>query len=88
MKYRIFSVVVGWIFFMVVLTLGIMNLILVHPVPGVVYVLLSLVFLPPFQSFIQTRLNFSIPIAVRIILGIIIVWFTLGMSDLAEMYGL
>lgn len=80
--------VIGWIFSGLVISLGVLNFILVHPVPGLVYLLLSLVFLPPVNSFVKTRFGFRIPIALKILLGIVIVWFTLGISDLAEIYGL
>lgn len=82
------SAVVGWVFFAIVLSLGIFNILLVHPVPGIVYLLLSLIFLPPLNNLLGSRLRISVSPAIKIILGIVIVWFTLGISDLAELYGL
>ena len=82
--YRFF----GWSFFALVASLGIMNLIMVHAVPGMIYLLLSLIFLPPVNTFLSFRLGIRIPAAIKVILGIVIVWFTLGISDLAEIYGL
>lgn len=81
------SVIISWIFGLTVFAIGLLNLILVHPVPGIVYMILSSAFFPPINFFLKRRLGFSIPAVVKIILGIIIIWFTLGMSDLAEMYG-
>jgi hypothetical protein len=81
----IIAPVFGWLFGIAVLVVGILNLILVHPVPGVVYLLLSLVYLPPANAILKQSLCFRIPLVVKIILGIIIFMFTLGVSDLGDM---
>ena len=73
------------IFALIVIAIGVANLILVHAVPGVVYLLLSLVYLPPVNDFLQKRFGFSIPIIIKIMLGIILIMFTLGVSDLGDM---
>jgi hypothetical protein len=73
---------------MLIFTIGIMNLFLVHLVPGIIYMLLSIMYFPPANAFFKKKSGFHIPVAVKIILGILILWFTLGVSDLAEMYGL
>ncbi len=75
----------GWLFALALVTLGILNLVLVHPVPGIVYMLLSLVYFPPVTTALRNKFSFSIPVFVKIILGIVIVMFTLGVSDLADM---
>lgn len=76
---------ISWLFGLVVLTIGIANVFLVHPVPGVIYLLLSLVYLPPANAFLWERTGFAIPTVVKIILGVVIIWFTLGVSDLGDM---
>nr|WP_294934784.1 hypothetical protein [uncultured Flavobacterium sp.] len=78
----------GWLFGLVLITIGIANLFLVHPVPGIVYLLLSLIYFPHINELLKEKFGFTIPLAVKIILGIIIMWFTLGISDLAEICGL
>jgi len=75
----------GWLFGLVVLAVGFLNMFLVHPVPGIVYLLLSLVYFPPANAFLKQRLGFSIPLIVKITLGIILLMFTLGVSDLGDM---
>ena len=75
----------GWIFGMVVLTVGILNMFLVHLVPGVGYLLLSFIYFPPSNAYIRKNLGFSIPLVVKIILAIFIIMFTLGVSDLGDM---
>ncbi|HEY0010587.1 MAG TPA: hypothetical protein VGB97_01575 [Candidatus Paceibacterota bacterium] len=75
----------SWIFAAVVTVIGILNILLVHPVPGIVYLLLSLVYLPPMERALKARFGLSIPRAFKILLGLAIIWFTLGISDLGDM---
>ncbi|MDD5751579.1 MAG: hypothetical protein PHS73_03620 [Candidatus Peribacteraceae bacterium] len=82
------STIVGWIFGVVFLLIGVLNALLVHPVPGVFYVLLSFVYLPPASVFLKKQLHLSIPLVVQIIVGFVIMWGTLAVGDLAEMFGL
>ena len=75
----------GWIFGIVVLIVGVLNMFLVHLVPGVAYLLLSFIYFPPANAYIRKKFNFSIPLVVKIILGIVLIMFTLGVSDLGDM---
>ena len=75
----------GWVFGLLVVTIGVLNMALVHPVPGVAYLLLSLVYFPPANAFLKRKLGFAIPLVVKIILAIVLVMFTLGVSDLGDM---
>lgn len=77
--------VFSWAFALVVFTVGVLNILLVHPVPGIAYLLLSFIYLPPAQVLFRQKMGFSIPLVVKIILGIIIIQFTLGVSDLGDM---
>jgi hypothetical protein len=79
--------VVLWAFGILFFTIGVLNVFLVHPVPGVFYLLVSFAYFPPVNAILKERFGFTIPLVVRIILGLAIVWFTLGVSDLAEMLG-
>ena len=79
---------ISWILGIAFFAIGVLNVYLVHPVPGVFYLLLSFVYFPPANAILKERFGFSIPLVVKIILGLVIVWFTLGVSDLAEMFGL
>jgi hypothetical protein len=65
--------------------IGLLNVFLVHPVPGIIYLLLSFLYFPPANSILRKRFGFSIPLVVKIILGIVIIMFTLGVSDLGDM---
>jgi hypothetical protein len=75
----------NWIAFAIIATIGLLNLFLVHPVPGIVFLLISMVYFPPAAMFFQKVFGTAIPSLVKIILFIIIVWFTLGISDLGDM---
>jgi predicted PurR-regulated permease PerM len=82
---RLTSHIIGWIFGTVVFAIGVLNLFLVHPVPAVVYLLLSFIYFPPADAVLRKNWGFSIPLVVKIILGVIIIMFTLGVSDLGDM---
>jgi purine-cytosine permease-like protein len=75
---------ISWLFGLIVLTIGVLNMALVHPVPGIVFLMLSLIYFPSATAFIERKAGFSIPRVVKIILGIIIIQFTLGVSDLGD----
>jgi len=77
--------IISWIFGIVVFTIGVLNLFLVHPVPGIVFLLLSFIYYPPLNDFLRKRFGFAIPLVVKIVQGIVIIWFTLGVSDLGDM---
>jgi len=79
------SHIINRIFGIPVFAIGVLNVFLVHPVPGVVCLLLSFVYLPPANAILKKRFGFAIPILVKILLGIFIIWFTLGISDLGDM---
>lgn len=76
---------IGIIIGLILLVIGLSNLFLVHPVPGLIFILISLFYFPFTDNFLKKRFGFSVPTAVKIILALILIWFTLGVSDLGEM---
>lgn len=74
-----------WLFGLLVLAIGVANLLLVHPVPAMGYALASLVYVPPARGFLKQRFGLTIHPVARIALGVVIVMFTLGVSDLGDM---
>jgi len=80
--------IVSWIIGVLFLIIGILNIFLVHPVPGIIYILISILFYPPTNVFLKKNLGFSIPFAVKLVMFILIMWPTLGVMDLAEIFGL
>ena len=77
-----------WTFAAIFVLLGVLNLFLIHPVPGLFYLLLSLGYFPPINAIFKRRLGFSVPLVVKIILGLIVLWGTLAVTDLADKFGL
>ena len=65
--------------------IGAMNLVLVHPVPGAAFLLLACLYIPAVNVRLRKTFGFGIPLAVKIALGVIGIWFTLGVSDLGDM---
>ncbi|MGY5851368.1 hypothetical protein [Salegentibacter sp. F14] len=81
------SGMISWIFTVVFVILGILNLILIHPVPGIFYILFSCIFPPGLNSLLKEKTGLIIPFWIKLLLGLIILWGTLAVGDLAEMYG-
>ena len=79
------SAIISWIFGIAVFVIGVLNLMLVHFVPGLVYMLLSFVYFPPGSAFLKKWFPVPIQIGVKIILAIFLTMFTLGVSDLGDM---
>jgi hypothetical protein len=77
--------IVGWTLGTIVAIIGVLNLFFVHPVPGIVFILLSLLYFPPADVFFNRCFGRPVPNICKIILFIVITWFTLGVSDLGDM---
>jgi hypothetical protein len=74
----------NWIFFIVFISLALLNMIFVHIVPGLIYLLISFVYLPPSNNLIKKKFGIIMPKLIKIILAVLVLWFTLGVSDLLE----
>ena len=70
---------------LIVFAIGGLNLFLVHPVPGLVFLSLSLLYFPPADAFFIKHFGRPIPLWAKLMLGFVIIWFTLGVSDLGDM---
>ena len=68
-----------------VFAIGVLNVLLVHAIPGVIFILFSFLYLPRANPVIQKKFGVKIPSMVKILLGIVLIWFTLGISDLGDM---
>jgi hypothetical protein len=82
------SQILSWVFGIGFIVIGILNLVLVHPVPGTFYLLFSLMYFPAISTLLKRKLGFSIPPIVKIALGFVLLWGTLAVGDLAEILGL
>lgn len=79
-----FAVMVSSLFGIMLVITGILNMILVHMVPGVAYLLISLIYFPFANEFLKRKTGQSIPGILKIILAVILFFFTLGVSDLGD----
>ena len=80
--------ILSYIFGIVFVIIGILNLFLVHPVPGIFYLLLSAIYFPQINGFIKKKIGFEIPNIIKLPLGFVVIWGTLAVGELAEIYGL
>ncbi|MFC6997812.1 hypothetical protein [Rufibacter roseus] len=78
------SNIISWVFATLLVIVGILNIVLVHPIPGAVYLILSLLYFPPTYTWLTEKYDFSIPVLIRIALAIVLTMFTLGVSDLGD----
>lgn len=74
----------GWIFGSLLVLIGISNLVFVHPVPAAGYFIASMLYFPPINAFLKIKKIIIHPV-IKIIIAVIIIMFTLGVSDLGEM---
>ena len=81
-----FSIILNWIAGLILLTIGLLNLFLIHPVPGIAFIIFSLIYFPPVTEMLKKNLNLIIPPIVKVFLFVFLVWFTLGVSDLGDLF--
>lgn len=74
----------GWAFGALLVATAVATLLLVHPVPAIGYLLASLLYLPPSTDVLRRRLGLRVHPLVQVLLGVAIVMFTLGVSDLGD----
>jgi hypothetical protein len=76
---------INWLFAMVVLAIGIINMFWGNdPGYGIFIFLLSVVYFPPANFIIKERLGFSIHWIVKILLGLFILFTALGVAELFD----
>lgn len=81
-----YSIILNWIAGLILLSIGLLNLILIHPVPGFAFIIFSLIYFPPVTDLIRKSLNLNIPPIVKVFIFAFLVWFTLGISDLGDLF--
>lgn len=75
--------IAGWIFGIVVLAIGVINMFWGNdPGYGVFIVLLSFAFFPPVNTILKTKTGYRIPPVLKILLGLFILWSALGVAEL------
>ena len=81
-----YTVILNWLAALILFTIGLLNLFLVHPVPGIAFIIFSLIYFPPVTDFLKRNLNLLIPPIIKVLLFVFLVWFTLGVSDLGDLF--
>ena len=75
----------SWVFGLVVLVIGIINTFWGNdPGFGIFLILLSFVYYPPVNAFIKGKFGFAVPMIVKILLGVFIIWAALGVGELFD----
>ncbi len=75
--------IAGWAFGIVVFAIGIVNTFWGNDALfGIFLLLLSVVYLPPVNNLIKKNVGFSIPLVVKVLLGLFIIWASLGVGEL------
>lgn len=77
---------ISWTLSAIFLILGVLNAFLIHIVPGLFYLVLAFFYYPPVNPAIKKVLRFSFPPVLKIILGLMILWGSLAVGDLMEMF--
>ena len=76
---------ISWLFGVAVFAIGVVNTFWENdPGFGVFLLLLSFVYFPPVNTIIRKWAGFSIPGIVKIILGVFVVWASLGVGELFD----
>ncbi len=76
---------ISWLFGIVFLAIGLINIFWGNDFWfGVFIVLLSFAFFPPANVLFKRIAGFSFPVIAKIILGIFILWASLGVGDLFD----
>ena len=79
------SKIISWIFGIAVFAAGVVNTFWGNdPEFGVFILLLSFVYFPPTSAILKERTGFSTPRIAKIVLGIFIIWATLGVGELFD----
>ena len=77
---------IAYSFAFILCAVGILNIVYIHPVPGISYIMLSMLYLPQANQFFQITFRFMIPAVIKIIVAVILFFFTMGVSDLGDMF--
>jgi hypothetical protein len=77
--------IISWMFGIVFFAIGIINTFWGNdPGFGLFIIILSFVYFPPVNVLIRKMIGFSIPLIAKIILGIFIIWASVGVGELFD----
>jgi hypothetical protein len=74
---------VGWAFGVLIFAMGIVNTFWGNdPGLGIGLLLLSFVYFPPVTALLRQKIGISVPVVAKIVLGLALLWVTLGVGEL------
>lgn len=75
----------GWMFGTIIMAIGLVNTFWGNdPFFGIFILFISLIYFPPVNELFKKVTRFSIPLAVKIILGLLVLWAALGVGELHD----
>lgn len=76
---------VGWLFGLMALAIGVVNTFWGNdPGFGIFIILLAFAFFPPVNAFIKQQTGFAIPRVAKWLLGLFILWASVGVGELSD----
>ncbi|MCD6104618.1 MAG: hypothetical protein J7J43_02360 [Thermosipho sp. (in: Bacteria)] len=77
---------INYFFFVLFAVIGVLNCFFVGIIPGIFYILLSLIYFPYFDRKIKKKINFKFYNLFKIILALFVLWGTLAVGELMELF--
>ena len=75
--------VASWLFGVLIFAIGLLNLFWGNDQGfGVFLILMSFIYFPPINTMISERLGFGIPVIIKVLLGVFLLWASLGVAEL------
>lgn len=79
---------ISWAFGALLFTIGIVNIIYVHFLAGIVYMLLSVLYFLPTNMFLEKKFILTSPSLAKVVLGLLALGIAIGVNDLGKVLGL
>ena len=70
----------------VFILLGMLNIIYVHALTAIFYLLFSLFFMPPVVAIAKQKLGFPIPYLIKLIAAIAVLWGSFAVGELGDKF--
>jgi len=78
--------IICWFLGILFLVLAVLYLIYIHPIPAGIYLVLSLLYLPPIVRYVKQKTGFGISPIILGILAFFVLWYTLAVGELIEYF--
>lgn len=78
--------IISWTLGLLFVLLSILYLIYIHPTPAAIYLVLSLLYLPPVVKVVKRTTGLSISPILLLLLAFLVLWYTLAVGELIEYF--